>query len=67
MVSNDAKMVAKNDANLALPPRFRQVLIASPLKLFTATVSEGKAIFGGRAAIEFSFGEKERPAQRRSN
>ncbi|GFW21416.1 hypothetical protein TNCV_1532411 [Trichonephila clavipes] len=35
--------------------------------VFTATVSEGKAIFGGRAAIEFSFGEKERPAQRRSN
>ncbi|GFU03894.1 hypothetical protein TNCV_383961 [Trichonephila clavipes] len=30
-------------------------------------VSEGKAIFGSRAAIEFSFGEKERPAQRRSN
>ncbi|GFY16110.1 uncharacterized protein TNCV_3531131 [Trichonephila clavipes] len=27
----------------------------------------GKAIFGSRAAIEFSFGEKERPAQRRSN
>ncbi|GFT62261.1 hypothetical protein TNCV_1701361 [Trichonephila clavipes] len=39
MVANDAKMVAKfaanlvakNDANLALPPRFRQVLIESPL------------------------------------
>ncbi|GFX17036.1 hypothetical protein TNCV_4265621 [Trichonephila clavipes] len=41
-VTNDAKMVAKvakltanlvakNDANLALPPRFRQVLIQSPL------------------------------------
>ncbi|GFX86637.1 hypothetical protein TNCV_1408361, partial [Trichonephila clavipes] len=35
--------------------------------VFTATVSEGKAIFGSSAAIEFSFGEKERPAQRRSN
>ncbi|GFT27477.1 hypothetical protein TNCV_1275721 [Trichonephila clavipes] len=35
--------------------------------VFTATVSEGIAIFGSRAAIEFSFGEKERPAQRRSN
>ncbi|GFV95042.1 hypothetical protein TNCV_1030401 [Trichonephila clavipes] len=42
MVANDAKMVAKvaklavnlvakNDAYLALPPRFRQVLIESPL------------------------------------
>ncbi|GFV56872.1 hypothetical protein TNCV_3671461 [Trichonephila clavipes] len=35
MVANDAKMVAnvvtKNDANLALPPRFRQVLIESSL------------------------------------
>ncbi|GFT54032.1 transmembrane protein 62 [Trichonephila clavipes] len=35
MVANDAKMVAKlatkNDANLALPRRFRQVLIESPL------------------------------------
>ncbi|GFT34741.1 hypothetical protein TNCV_2898801 [Trichonephila clavipes] len=42
MVANDAKivikvvklatnLVAKNDANLALPPRFRQVLIESPL------------------------------------
>ncbi|GFS87956.1 hypothetical protein TNCV_5126111 [Trichonephila clavipes] len=39
MVATDAKMVAKlttnlvskNDANLALPPRFRQVLIESPL------------------------------------
>ncbi|GFV89719.1 DDE_3 domain-containing protein [Trichonephila clavipes] len=42
MVANDAKMVAKvaklatnlfakNDANFALPPRFRQVLIESPL------------------------------------
>ncbi|GFV86264.1 hypothetical protein TNCV_2093051 [Trichonephila clavipes] len=30
-------------------------------------MSVGKAIFGSRAAIEFSFGEKERPAQRRSN
>ncbi|GFY03057.1 hypothetical protein TNCV_980621 [Trichonephila clavipes] len=37
-VTNDAKMVAKvakwtakNDANLALPPRFHQVLIQSPL------------------------------------
>ncbi|GFV16526.1 hypothetical protein TNCV_2468531, partial [Trichonephila clavipes] len=41
-VTNDAKMVAKfakltanlvakNDANLALPPRFRQILIQSPL------------------------------------
>ncbi|GFX33268.1 hypothetical protein TNCV_1796411 [Trichonephila clavipes] len=30
-------------------------------------ISEGKAIFGGRAAIELHFGEKERPAQRRSN
>ncbi|GFS94017.1 hypothetical protein TNCV_2573521 [Trichonephila clavipes] len=37
------------------------------IDVFTATVPEGKAIFGGRAAIEFSFGEKERPAQRRSN
>ncbi|GFW81249.1 hypothetical protein TNCV_375971 [Trichonephila clavipes] len=35
MVANVAKfapnLVAKNDANLALPPRFRQVLIESPL------------------------------------
>ncbi|GFX39045.1 hypothetical protein TNCV_3426311 [Trichonephila clavipes] len=39
MVANDAKMVAKlasklvskNNANLALPSRFRQVLIESPL------------------------------------
>ncbi|GFW79988.1 hypothetical protein TNCV_983971 [Trichonephila clavipes] len=42
MVANDPKMVAKvaklatnlvakNDVNLALPPRFRQVLIESPL------------------------------------
>ncbi|GFX93370.1 hypothetical protein TNCV_151761 [Trichonephila clavipes] len=38
MVSNDvnvaklaANLVTKNDANLALPPRFRQVLIESPL------------------------------------
>ncbi|GFW88867.1 hypothetical protein TNCV_2683011 [Trichonephila clavipes] len=38
MVANDAKRVAKvaklaakNDTNLALPPRFRQVLIESPL------------------------------------
>ncbi|GFX80044.1 hypothetical protein TNCV_2890991 [Trichonephila clavipes] len=30
-------------------------------------VSEGIVIFGSRAAIEFSFGGKERPAQRRSN
>ncbi|GFX76509.1 hypothetical protein TNCV_2130601 [Trichonephila clavipes] len=30
MVANDAKLVAKNDANLDLPPRFRQVLIESP-------------------------------------
>ncbi|GFX12921.1 hypothetical protein TNCV_3659171 [Trichonephila clavipes] len=35
--------------------------------LFTARVSEGIAIFESRAAIEFSFGEKERPAHRRSN
>ncbi|GFT65332.1 hypothetical protein TNCV_1559751 [Trichonephila clavipes] len=40
MVANDAYMVVnltanlvtKNDANLALPPRFRQVLIESPLQ-----------------------------------
>ncbi|GFW05336.1 hypothetical protein TNCV_3358551 [Trichonephila clavipes] len=35
MVTNDAKMdakVAKLAANLALPPRFRQVLIESPLQ-----------------------------------
>ncbi|GFV98071.1 hypothetical protein TNCV_4448311 [Trichonephila clavipes] len=43
MVANDTKMVtkaarlatnllAKNDSNLALPPRFRQVLIESPLQ-----------------------------------
>ncbi|GFY10388.1 hypothetical protein TNCV_1462781 [Trichonephila clavipes] len=39
MVTNNTKMVAKlaanmvtkNDANLALPPRFRQILIESPL------------------------------------
>ncbi|GFU65110.1 hypothetical protein TNCV_1162981, partial [Trichonephila clavipes] len=42
MIANDANMVArvaklaanlvaKNDANLALPPRFRQILIESPL------------------------------------
>ncbi|GFX80491.1 hypothetical protein TNCV_2529991 [Trichonephila clavipes] len=38
MVANDAKMaanvanlVAENNANLAIPPRFRQVLIESPL------------------------------------
>ncbi|GFX45580.1 hypothetical protein TNCV_175731 [Trichonephila clavipes] len=35
MVAKDAKMAAnlvdKNDANLVLPPRFRQVLIESPL------------------------------------
>ncbi|GFU66371.1 phosphatase and actin regulator 2 [Trichonephila clavipes] len=35
MVANDnkivAKLVSKKDANLALPPRFRQVLIESPL------------------------------------
>ncbi|GFV99762.1 hypothetical protein TNCV_5081221 [Trichonephila clavipes] len=42
IVANDTKMVtkvaklaatlvSKNDANLALPPRFRQVLIESPL------------------------------------
>ncbi|GFV29139.1 hypothetical protein TNCV_4601711 [Trichonephila clavipes] len=35
MVANDAKLAAnlisKNDANLALLPRFRQVLIESPL------------------------------------
>ncbi|GFX93369.1 hypothetical protein TNCV_151751 [Trichonephila clavipes] len=31
MVANDANLVAKNDANLALQPRFRQVLIESPL------------------------------------
>ncbi|GFU70435.1 ribosomal protein S6 kinase beta-1 [Trichonephila clavipes] len=31
MVANDAKMVAQNDDNMALPPRFRQVLIESPL------------------------------------
>ncbi|GFT37355.1 hypothetical protein TNCV_4285051 [Trichonephila clavipes] len=34
-VANDAKLAAnlvtKNDANLALPPRFRQVLTESPL------------------------------------
>ncbi|GFW98661.1 hypothetical protein TNCV_2758401 [Trichonephila clavipes] len=35
--------------------------------MFTARVSEGIAIFGSRAAIEFSFGGKERPAHRRSN
>ncbi|GFV31366.1 hypothetical protein TNCV_3819681 [Trichonephila clavipes] len=28
-----SKLVAKNDANLALPPRFRQVLIELPLYL----------------------------------
>ncbi|GFX69235.1 hypothetical protein TNCV_3564111 [Trichonephila clavipes] len=31
MVPNDAKMVAKNDADLALPPRLHQVLIELPL------------------------------------
>ncbi|GFX14804.1 hypothetical protein TNCV_1485471 [Trichonephila clavipes] len=31
LVPNNAKMVTKNDANLALPPRFRQVHIESPL------------------------------------
>ncbi|GFS68811.1 hypothetical protein TNCV_408991 [Trichonephila clavipes] len=38
IVANDAKvtklaanLVSKNDANLALPPRFRQVLIEPPL------------------------------------
>ncbi|GFX83272.1 hypothetical protein TNCV_4988661 [Trichonephila clavipes] len=31
MVATDAKIVAKNNANLALPPRFRQVLIESPI------------------------------------
>ncbi|GFU69152.1 mariner Mos1 transposase [Trichonephila clavipes] len=31
MVVNDTNLVSKNDANLALPPRFRQVLIESPL------------------------------------
>ncbi|GFX20424.1 hypothetical protein TNCV_3487821 [Trichonephila clavipes] len=31
MVANDAKLAAKNDANLALPPRFRQGRIESPL------------------------------------
>ncbi|GFU14596.1 hypothetical protein TNCV_406531 [Trichonephila clavipes] len=35
MVANDAKivtnLVSKNDANLALPPRIRRVLIESPL------------------------------------
>ncbi|GFW99448.1 hypothetical protein TNCV_3007501 [Trichonephila clavipes] len=31
MVTNDAQLSSKNDANLALPPRFRQVLIESPL------------------------------------
>ncbi|GFX39917.1 hypothetical protein TNCV_2646801 [Trichonephila clavipes] len=35
MVANEAKLVAnliaKNDANLTLPPRFRQVLIELPL------------------------------------
>ncbi|GFV50319.1 hypothetical protein TNCV_622271 [Trichonephila clavipes] len=37
MVANDAKMVDKNDANLALPPKFRQVLIESPINtLFLA-------------------------------
>ncbi|GFT80219.1 hypothetical protein TNCV_2187141 [Trichonephila clavipes] len=34
MVTNDAKLaanlVSKNDANVALPPKFRQVLIESP-------------------------------------
>ncbi|GFU85852.1 hypothetical protein TNCV_2036831 [Trichonephila clavipes] len=35
--------------------------------VLTARVSEGKAIFGSRAVIEFSFGERERPARRRSN
>ncbi|GFX59229.1 hypothetical protein TNCV_4304611 [Trichonephila clavipes] len=35
--------------------------------MLTARVSGGKAIFASRAAIEFSFGEGERPAQRRSN
>ncbi|GFU48185.1 hypothetical protein TNCV_4224741, partial [Trichonephila clavipes] len=35
MATNDAKKVANlvsnNDSNLALPPRFRQVLIESPI------------------------------------
>ncbi|GFX60095.1 hypothetical protein TNCV_4532561 [Trichonephila clavipes] len=31
MVAKVANLVAKNDAILALPPRFRQVLIGSPL------------------------------------
>ncbi|GFX80926.1 hydroxyacid oxidase 1 [Trichonephila clavipes] len=39
----------------------------STVEVLTARVSEGKAIFGSRAAIEFSFGGKERPAQRGSN
>ncbi|GFW83512.1 hypothetical protein TNCV_4590131 [Trichonephila clavipes] len=31
MVAKVANLLAKNDTNLALPPRFRQVLIESPL------------------------------------
>ncbi|GFY23823.1 eukaryotic translation initiation factor 4E type 3 [Trichonephila clavipes] len=30
-LANDTNLVSINDANLALPPRFRQVLIESPL------------------------------------
>ncbi|PRD35853.1 UNVERIFIED_CONTAM: nrf-6 [Trichonephila clavipes] len=47
MVANDAKMVAnlvtKNDANLTIPPRFRQVLIESSLFLLdsSAKMPEG--------------------------
>ncbi|GFW10655.1 hypothetical protein TNCV_4917741 [Trichonephila clavipes] len=43
------------------------LILIMPKRLLTARVSRGKEIFASRAAIEFSFGEGERPAQRRSN
>ncbi|GFW42662.1 hypothetical protein TNCV_257231 [Trichonephila clavipes] len=56
------KIICQDQAAPLRPP-----CLVYSFGVYGHTVSEGIAIFGSRAAIEFSFGEKERPAQRRSN
>ncbi|GFY21702.1 hypothetical protein TNCV_1168461 [Trichonephila clavipes] len=52
------------DKKLAFRTRERRKI----LDFYGRTATQGeKEIFGSRAAIQFSFGERERPAHRRSN
>ncbi|GFV37205.1 hypothetical protein TNCV_1056134 [Trichonephila clavipes] len=72
MVANDAKMVAKitklaailvikNDANLTLPPRFRQVFIESPHYYKKNHINPQKDIsFLSGTEKDFSFNGKEK-------